>query len=153
MAEGLEHEDTELEPVDEEEKEQTCKSLSDGKEQLEASEAADSGGATTTEQECISKSVSFLPRNKEELERTIKTIQGAITGDILPRLHKCLVSAVRTAPASPAAARIELGQRRQSDAGYSAGRPSWALVFEFSPNSNSYRPKGRKSTSWSNQRS
>lgn len=144
MAEVLEHEDTELEPMDEEEKEQACKSSLDGKEPLEAPEAADSGGTTATEQECISKSVSFLPRNKEELERTIKTIQGAITGDILPRLHKCLASAVRTAPASPAAARIET---------VSAGRPSWSLVFEFPPNSNSYRPKGRKSTSWSSQRS
>lgn len=163
MAELLEHEAMELEPMDEEEKEQACKdeeekeqackSLSDSKEPLEAPKAADSGGTTAMEQECISKSVSFLPRNKEELERTIKTIQGAITGDILPRLHKCLASAVRTAPASPAAARIKLGQRRQSDAGLSAGRPSWSLVFEFPPNSNSYRPKGRKSTSWSSQRS
>ncbi|KAK7813688.1 hypothetical protein U0070_001394 [Myodes glareolus] len=105
MAELLEHEATELEPMDEEEKEQACKdeeekeqackSLLDSKEPLEAPKAADSGGTTATEQECILKSVSFLPRNKEELERTIKTIQGAITGDILPRLHKCLASATK----------------------------------------------------------
>lgn len=101
MAELLEHEAMELEHVDEEEKEPARKSLSDEKEPLEI---PDSGSIAATEQECISKSVSFLPRNKEELERTIKTIQGAITGDILPRLHKCLASAVRTGPASPAVA-------------------------------------------------
>lgn len=111
MAELLEHEAMELEPMDEEEKEQACKSLSDGKEPLAAPKAADSGGTRATEQERISKSVSFLPRSKEELERTIKTIQGAITGDILPRLHKCLASTVRTAPASPAAARIKSGAK------------------------------------------
>ncbi|ERE90078.1 putative small subunit processome component 20 like protein [Cricetulus griseus] len=92
MAELLEHEAMELEHVDEEEKEPARKSLSDEKEPLKT---PDSGSIAATEQECISKSVSFLPRNKEELERTIKTIQGAITGDILPRLHKCLASATK----------------------------------------------------------
>lgn len=95
MAELLEHEAMEVEDMDEEEKEQASERLSDSKEPLEASKAAASEGTAAKEQECISKSVSFLPRNKEELERTIKTIQGAITGDILPRLHKCLASAVR----------------------------------------------------------
>ncbi|XP_036025597.1 small subunit processome component 20 homolog isoform X1 [Onychomys torridus] len=95
MTELLEHEAMELEHLDEEEKEQTCKSLSDGREPVEVPEAAASGGAATSEQVCSSKPVSFLPRTKEELERTIKTIQGAITGDILPRLHKCLASATK----------------------------------------------------------
>lgn len=98
MAELLEHEAMEVEDMDEE-KEQVSERLSDSKEPLEAPEVAASEGTAAKEQESISKSVSFLPRNKEELGRTIKTIQGAITGDILPRLHKCLASAVRMGPA------------------------------------------------------
>ncbi|XP_055091892.1 small subunit processome component 20 homolog [Symphalangus syndactylus] len=83
-----------LEHVDEEEKENTCKSLSDNG-QLGTPDPADSGGTSAKESECITKPVSFLPQNKEELERTIKNIQGTITGDILPRLHKCLASATK----------------------------------------------------------
>ncbi|XP_032027443.1 small subunit processome component 20 homolog [Hylobates moloch] len=84
----------ELEHVDEEEKENTCKSLSDSG-QLGTPDPADSGGTSAKESECITKPVSFLPQNKEELERTIKNIQGTITGDILPRLHKCLASTTK----------------------------------------------------------
>ncbi|XP_003269959.1 small subunit processome component 20 homolog [Nomascus leucogenys] len=84
----------ELEHVDEEEKENTCKSLSDNG-QLGTPDPADSGGTSAKESECITKPVSFLPQNKEELERTIKNIQGTITGDILPRLHKCLASTTK----------------------------------------------------------
>ncbi|XP_025259361.1 small subunit processome component 20 homolog [Theropithecus gelada] len=84
----------ELEHVDEEEKENTCKSLSDH-EQPGTPDPADSGGTSAKESECITKPVSFLPQNKEELERTIKNIQGTITGDILPRLHKCLASTTK----------------------------------------------------------
>ncbi|KAK2102440.1 U3 snoRNP protein [Saguinus oedipus] len=84
----------ELEPVNEEEKENTCKSLSDS-EQPGTPDPAESGGTSTKESECITKPVSFLPQNKEELERTMKNIQGAITGDILPRLHKCLASTTK----------------------------------------------------------
>lgn len=95
MAELLEPEAMEVEDMDEAGKEQASERLSDSKEALGAPEAAASEGTVAKEQECISKSVSFLPRNKEELERTIQTIQGAITGDILPRLHKCLASATK----------------------------------------------------------
>lgn len=95
MAELLEHEAMEVEDMDEQEKEQASERLSDSKEPSGAPEAAASEGTAAKEPECISKSVSFLPRNKEELERTIKTIQGAITGDILPRLHKCLAAATK----------------------------------------------------------
>lgn len=84
----------ELEHVDEEEKENTCKSLSDH-EQPGTPDPADSGGTSAKESECTTKPVSFLPQNKEELERTIKNIQGTITGDILPRLHKCLASTTK----------------------------------------------------------
>ncbi|XP_037702214.1 small subunit processome component 20 homolog isoform X2 [Choloepus didactylus] len=75
-----EHEAVELEHIDEE------KGNPD---------AADSEETPAKESEYITKSVSFLPRNKEELERTIKNIQGTITGDILPRLHKCLASTTK----------------------------------------------------------
>ncbi|XP_062932413.1 small subunit processome component 20 homolog isoform X2 [Cynocephalus volans] len=89
------HEAMELEHTDEEEKENTCKSLSDDNEELGNPDPADSAGILAKESECITKSVSFLPRNKEELERTIKNIHGTITGDILPRLHKCLASTTK----------------------------------------------------------
>lgn len=87
-----EHEAMELEHMDEEEKENRCKILSDNNEEL----GNPAPGTAANENEYITKSISFLPRNKEELERTIKNIQGTITGDILPRLHKCLASAVIT---------------------------------------------------------
>uniref|UniRef100_A0A8C4MP86 UTP20 small subunit processome component n=1 Tax=Equus asinus asinus TaxID=83772 RepID=A0A8C4MP86_EQUAS len=80
----------EVEHADEEEKENRCKSLSDNDEELGNPDPADCEGTSVKEAECIAKSISFLPRNKEELEKTIKNIQGTITGDILPRLHKCL---------------------------------------------------------------
>ncbi|XP_077628408.1 small subunit processome component 20 homolog isoform X2 [Crocuta crocuta] len=89
-----ENETMELEHVNEEKKENKCKSLSDNKE-LENPNPADCKGTSAKEPECITESMSSLPRNKEELERTIKNIQGTITGDILPRLHKCLASTTK----------------------------------------------------------
>lgn len=89
-----EHEAMELERTDEEEKDNRCESLCEKNEELENSDPADGEGTSTNENECITKSISSLPQNKEELERTIKNIQGTITGDILPRLHKCLASTV-----------------------------------------------------------
>ena len=95
MIELPEHEAMELEHMDEDEKEDECnKTLSDKNEEPENPDPADYEGTGAKESECITKSISFLPRNKEELERTIKNIQGTITGDILPRLHKCLASTV-----------------------------------------------------------
>lgn len=90
-----EQEAMEVEHVDEEEKENRCKSLSDNDEELGNPDPADCEGTSVKEAECIAKSISFLPRNKEELEKTIKNIQGTITGDILPRLHKCLASTTK----------------------------------------------------------
>ena len=94
MIELPEHETMELEQMDEEEKENECKTLSDDNKELENPDPASREDTSAKEPECIMESISFLPRNKEELERTIKNIQGTITGDILPRLHKCLVSTV-----------------------------------------------------------
>ncbi|KAB0398882.1 hypothetical protein E2I00_007749, partial [Balaenoptera physalus] len=90
-----EHEAMELEHMDEDEKEDGCKTLSDKNEELENPDPDDCEGTAAKESECIMKSISFLPWNKEELEKTIKNIQGTITGDILPRLHKCLASTTK----------------------------------------------------------
>ncbi|XP_048213322.1 small subunit processome component 20 homolog [Perognathus longimembris pacificus] len=90
-----EHEAMELEDLDEEEKEEACKQESDNTEAQGAPDSADSDETAAKESACVSKPVSFLPRNKEELERVIQTIQGTVTGDILPRLHKCLASTTK----------------------------------------------------------
>ncbi|XP_061062117.1 small subunit processome component 20 homolog isoform X1 [Eubalaena glacialis] len=90
-----EHEAMELEHMDEDEKEDGCKTLSDKNEELENPDPDDCEGTAAKESKCITKSISFLPWNKEELEKTIKNIQGTITGDILPRLHKCLASTTK----------------------------------------------------------
>uniref|UniRef100_A0A8D2L0A2 UTP20 small subunit processome component n=1 Tax=Varanus komodoensis TaxID=61221 RepID=A0A8D2L0A2_VARKO len=41
------------------------------------------------------KPISFLPRNKDELECLIKHIQGTVTSNILPKLHRCLIAKVK----------------------------------------------------------
>uniref|UniRef100_A0A8D0GIN0 UTP20 small subunit processome component n=1 Tax=Sphenodon punctatus TaxID=8508 RepID=A0A8D0GIN0_SPHPU len=41
------------------------------------------------------KSISFLPKNKEELECLIKHIQDTVTGNVLPKLHRCLIAKVK----------------------------------------------------------
>ncbi|KAI5213125.1 small subunit processome component 20 homolog [Manis pentadactyla] len=90
-----EHEPMESEHMDENEKENKCESSSYSNEERGNPDPADCDGTSAKESECVTKSISFLPRNKEELERTIKNIQGTITGDILPRLHKCLASTTK----------------------------------------------------------
>ncbi|XP_054974485.1 small subunit processome component 20 homolog [Sorex araneus] len=90
-----EQEVMELEQMTEEEKENGCKSVSDDNADLENPGPADGGGVSAEEAEAAPTPVTTLPRNKEELERTIKNIQGTITGDILPRLHKCLASTTK----------------------------------------------------------
>ena len=94
VTESPEHRALELEPMDEDEEGECDKTLSGGNEEPENPDPADHEGAAAEESDCITKSICFLPQNKEELERTIKNIQGTITGDILPRLHKCLASTV-----------------------------------------------------------
>lgn len=46
----------------------------------------------------VAKPVSFLPRNKEELECLIKHIQDTVIVNILPKLHRCIVAKVRRWP-------------------------------------------------------
>ncbi|KAJ7404618.1 Small subunit processome component 20 like protein [Willisornis vidua] len=43
----------------------------------------------------VTKPVSFLPRNKEELDCLIKHIQDTVTVNILPKLHRCIVAKVK----------------------------------------------------------
>lgn len=50
---------------------------------------------TSEDAEQVTKPVSFLPRNKEELECLIKHIQETVTVNILPKLHRCIVAKVR----------------------------------------------------------
>ncbi|KAM4881703.1 small subunit processome component 20 homolog [Thomomys bottae] len=95
MVDIQEHEAMELEDLDEEEKEEACKQELNNTEAQGAPDSAGSDGTAAKDSACISKPVSFLPRNKEELERTIQTIQGTVTRDILPRLHKCLASTTK----------------------------------------------------------
>ncbi|XP_035875363.1 small subunit processome component 20 homolog isoform X2 [Phyllostomus discolor] len=85
----------ELELSGEEEMETPCESVSGHIEGPGHPEPVGCEGTPAKETECTTESSSCLPQNKEELERTIKNIQGAITGDILPRLHKCLASTTK----------------------------------------------------------
>ncbi|KAM6293789.1 small subunit processome component 20 homolog [Porphyrio hochstetteri] len=50
---------------------------------------------TSKDAEQVVKPVSFLPRNKEELECLIKHIQDTVTVNILPKLHRCIVAKVK----------------------------------------------------------
>ncbi|XP_047917180.2 small subunit processome component 20 homolog [Anser cygnoides] len=50
---------------------------------------------TAEDTEQVAKPVSFLPRNKEELECLIKHIQDTVVVNILPKLHRCIVAKVK----------------------------------------------------------
>ncbi|KAJ7422794.1 Small subunit processome component 20 like protein [Pitangus sulphuratus] len=50
---------------------------------------------TSENAEQVTKPVSFLPRNKEELECLIRHIQDTVTVNILPKLHRCIVAKVK----------------------------------------------------------
>ncbi|XP_040840145.1 small subunit processome component 20 homolog isoform X1 [Ochotona curzoniae] len=95
LTELPEQEAMELGNPDEEEKAIPHTSLAGHDGEPGSHEPGDPEGAAPKEPECTAGSVSSLPRNKEELERTIQNIQTAITGDILPRLHKCLASTTK----------------------------------------------------------
>ncbi|EMP26858.1 Small subunit processome component 20 like protein [Chelonia mydas] len=53
------------------------------------------GTGESEETQKATKSISSLPRNKEELECLIEHIQGTVTGSILPKLHRCLAAKVK----------------------------------------------------------
>ncbi|KAM6301905.1 small subunit processome component 20 homolog isoform 2-T2 [Podargus strigoides] len=50
---------------------------------------------TSEDAEQVTKPVSFLPRNREELECLIRHIQDTVTVSILPKLHRCIVAKVK----------------------------------------------------------
>lgn len=52
------------------------------------------GTGESEETQKATKSISSLPRNKEELECLIEHIQETVTGSILPKLHRCLTAKV-----------------------------------------------------------
>uniref|UniRef100_K7GES8 UTP20 small subunit processome component n=1 Tax=Pelodiscus sinensis TaxID=13735 RepID=K7GES8_PELSI len=53
------------------------------------------GTGESEETQKATKSISSLPRNKEELECLIEHIQETVTGNILPKLHRCLIAKVK----------------------------------------------------------
>uniref|UniRef100_A0A8C4U4T8 UTP20 small subunit processome component n=1 Tax=Falco tinnunculus TaxID=100819 RepID=A0A8C4U4T8_FALTI len=85
--EGMELEQSEgEEEVTEERKEKNLP-----EELAEPEQAAE----TPEDAEQVTKPVSFLPQNKEELECLIKHIQDTVTVNILPKLHRCIVAKVK----------------------------------------------------------
>ncbi|XP_075285568.1 small subunit processome component 20 homolog [Opisthocomus hoazin] len=62
---------------------------------LEEPAEPEQAAETSEDAEQVTKSVSFLPRNKEELECLIKHIQDTVTINILPKLHRCIVAKVK----------------------------------------------------------
>lgn len=75
---------------EEEVEEKNGKNLSENA--VEPEQAAES----SENAERVPKPVSFLPRNKEELQCLIKHIQETVTVNILPKLHRCIVAKVRS---------------------------------------------------------
>lgn len=67
-----------------------------GKNLPEAPAEPEQAAETSECAEQVTKPVSFLPRNKEELECLIKHIQDTVTVNILPKLHRCIVAKVRS---------------------------------------------------------
>ncbi|XP_065514435.1 small subunit processome component 20 homolog isoform X1 [Caloenas nicobarica] len=66
-----------------------------GKNPLEVPAEPEQAAETSEDAEQVTKPVSFLPRNKEELECLIKHIQDTVTVNILPKLHRCIVAKVK----------------------------------------------------------
>ncbi|XP_064011087.1 small subunit processome component 20 homolog [Pogoniulus pusillus] len=88
-----------LEPVVEAEEamEEEEESVEKKKEKSPPEEPAEPDQAAETAEDVkeVTKPVSFLPRNKEELECLIKHIQDTVTVNILPKLHRCIVAKVK----------------------------------------------------------
>ncbi|XP_054845011.1 small subunit processome component 20 homolog [Eublepharis macularius] len=88
----------EMEMSDGEEGQETNKNLSeDADKQKEPTGSLPDQSANRENENCqkTTKPISFLPRSKEELECLIKHIQETVTGNILPKLHRCLIAKVK----------------------------------------------------------
>jgi len=91
--EGMELEQSEAEEeVVEEDKRENIREETAEPELVLPEKAAE----TPENTEQVAKPVSFLPRNKEELECLIKHIQDTVIANILPKLHRCIVAKVRS---------------------------------------------------------
>lgn len=93
----VENEAMEVELSDaEEESQKTSKEQSCVNEQEVSAESRSDQPANEEDEnfQKVTKPPSFLPRNKEELECLIKHIQETVTGNILPKLHRCLIAKV-----------------------------------------------------------
>ncbi|XP_028601568.2 small subunit processome component 20 homolog isoform X2 [Podarcis muralis] len=94
----MENETMEVELSDGEEDQETTKDLS--KDASEQTEPVSSLSAPATNEEdkktqIALKPISFLPKDKEELKCLINHIQETVQGNILPKLHKCLIAKVK----------------------------------------------------------
>ncbi|XP_060633217.2 small subunit processome component 20 homolog [Anolis sagrei] len=93
-----ENEAMEVELSDEEEVPESGKDLSEAANEQKDSVAPQPDQPANEEPEDSQKppkAISFLPRNKEELESLIMHIQDTVTGSILPKLHRCLKAKVK----------------------------------------------------------
>uniref|UniRef100_A0A8C8SVZ5 UTP20 small subunit processome component n=1 Tax=Pelusios castaneus TaxID=367368 RepID=A0A8C8SVZ5_9SAUR len=91
----FDHETLEKQLETEEAEEEKSKNLTEDNEKqrdpaLIQHEQAATGESEETQK--ATKSISSLPRNKEELECLIEHIQATVTGSILPKLRKCLAA-------------------------------------------------------------
>ncbi|XP_062989767.1 small subunit processome component 20 homolog [Elgaria multicarinata webbii] len=94
----VECEAMEVELSDGEEGQENSKDLSeDVHEEKEpgAAQPDQSANEEAEDSQKAAKPISFLPKNKEELEYLIKHIQETVTGNILPKLHRCLIAKVK----------------------------------------------------------
>ncbi|XP_023572579.1 small subunit processome component 20 homolog isoform X2 [Octodon degus] len=94
ITEFPEEEAMEVESLSEEEQKHT-KETPDATGVPGSPDPASPAGTAAEEPKRTPQGVSFLPRNKEELERTMRAIHGTVTQDILPRLHKCLAATTK----------------------------------------------------------
>lgn len=93
----VENEAMEMELSDGEEGQDISENLSedaDKQNELPGSLTDQSGNQESEESQKTTKTISILPKSKEELECLIKHIQETVTGNILPKLHRCLIAKV-----------------------------------------------------------
>ncbi|XP_015276790.1 PREDICTED: small subunit processome component 20 homolog [Gekko japonicus] len=94
----VENEAMEMELSDGEQGQHTSENLpEDADKRKELSGSLPNQSVNIENENCqkTTKAISILPRNKEELECLIKNIQETVTGNILPKMHRCLIAKVQ----------------------------------------------------------
>ncbi|XP_077195287.1 small subunit processome component 20 homolog isoform X2 [Paroedura picta] len=94
----VENEALEMELSDGEDGQDLTENLSEGadkQKELNGSLPNQLGNRENEDCPKATKAISILPRNKEDLECLIKHIQETVTGNILPKLHRCLIAKVK----------------------------------------------------------